>query len=322
MTAATTRSRRQRPSPERPGQGSRSGDAGSDAPIAPGRGGVGRDGSGTQQSVGRRNIGEVGGAEHYGVGSSSVWAEVWWRPSVGRRRAGAHRRDRGWPERPVGGERTGRRRRRGGRDGAGAVSATAEDRAGQGTDVGEQAIARDEAFEAELAGLIGKPVSSRGPTVAPDPVNEPMIRHWAAAFEDWNPVYTDPEGAAASRFGGIVAPPLMLQTWTMATPQITGIAARGGSPVASDTEAPLLLLDRAGYTATLATNSEFDIVRYLRPGDVVSAGTVFESISEEKATRMGPGRFITWVTTYTDQQGEVVGHQRFRILKFDPSRAS
>ena len=33
---------------------------------------------------------------------------------------------------------------------------------------------------------------------------------------------------------------------------------------------------------------------------------------------MGKGRFVTWVTTYTDQDGEVVGRQRFRILKFKP----
>lgn len=36
---------------------------------------------------------------------------------------------------------------------------------------------------------------------------------------------------------------------------------------------------------------------------------------------MGKGRFVTWVTTYTDQDGEVVGRQRFRILKFNPSGA-
>ena len=174
-------------------------------------------------------------------------------------------------------------------------------------------------LDEELAGLVGKPVGSHPVTVAPDPVNVPMIRHWAAAFEDWNPVYTDPEQAAASRFGGLVAPPLMLQTWTMATPVITGIAERGGSPVITEGGAPLSILDRAGYTATLATNSEFEIVRYLRPGDVIAAATTFESISEEKTTRMGRGRFVTWVTTYTDQDGEVVGRQRFRILKFDPS---
>ena len=102
-----------------------------------------------------------------------------------------------------------------------------------------------------LQGLIGKPVGSQAVVVGPDQVNIPMIRHWAAAFEDANPVYTDPDRASASRFGGIVAPPLMLQTWTMATPMITGIAERGGSPTPVPGQSPLSVLDRAGYTATL-----------------------------------------------------------------------
>ena len=158
--------------------------------------------------------------------------------------------------------------------------------------------------------------------MAPDPVNQPMIRHWAAAFADANPVYTDPEAAAASRFGQVVAPPLMLQTWTMPTPTLAGIAERGGSPVAADGATALSVLDDAGYVGTLATNSEFEIVRYLHLGEVVSSDTVFESISEEKETRMGRGRFVTWVTTYTVEPDEVVGRQTFRILKFDPSGAS
>ena len=113
----------------------------------------------------------------------------------------------------------------------------------------------------------------------------------------------------------------MLQTWIMATPKITGIAERGGSPIEIDEAYPLAVFDEAGWVGTLATNSEFEIVRYLKLGDVVSASTVIESISEEKQTRMGPSRFVTWVTTYTDQAGEVVGRQRFRILKFKPPEA-
>lgn len=167
----------------------------------------------------------------------------------------------------------------------------------------------------QLRALIGKPLSA--PQAAPDPVNQPMIRHWAAAFEDHNPVYTDPERAAASRFGGIVAPPMMLQTWTMPTPKISGIAARGGTPVETATN-PLLALDEAGYIATLATNSEFEIVRYLRLGEVITSTTEIESVSDEKQTRIGRGHFITWVTTYRNEQGEVVGRQMFRILKFIP----
>jgi hypothetical protein len=177
-------------------------------------------------------------------------------------------------------------------------------------------------LEDRLAGLIGRPVGSGSPSVAPDPVNLPMIRHWAAAFEDHNPVYTDPAFAATTRFAGIVAPPLMLQTWTMATPKISGIAERGGSPVESEGTGPLAVFDDAGFTGTLATDSEFEIDRYLVLGETVSASTVIESISKEKQTRLGPGHFVTWVTTYTTAADEVVGRQRFRILKFKPDGPS
>lgn len=176
------------------------------------------------------------------------------------------------------------------------------------TELEEQALAT-------MRGLIGKPVGA--PAVAPDPVNQPMIRHWATAMEDHNPVYVDAAFAATTRFGGIVAPPLMLQTWTMATPKISGIAERGGAPVEGSLN-PLTPLDEAGFIATLATNSEFEILRYLRPGEVISSTMVIESISDKKQTRLGPGHFITWITTFRDERGEVVGRQMFRILKFKP----
>lgn len=174
--------------------------------------------------------------------------------------------------------------------------------------------AEEQAY-ATMRARVGKPIGP--PNAGPDPVNQPMIRHWAAAFEDHNPVYTDPAFAASTRFGGIVAPPLMLQTWSMPTPKITGIAARGGAPTEGG-ENPLTPLDEAGFVATLATNSEFEVLRYLRLGETVTAATVLESVSERKKTRLGPGHFITWVTTYRDGKGEVVGKQMFRMLKFKP----
>ena len=100
---------------------------------------------------------------------------------------------------------------------------------------------------------------------------------------------------------------------------ITGMAERGGSPVESTGASPLDVLDEAGFIATLASNSEFEIERYLHLGEtVVGARRCIESISEEKQTRIGRGHFVTWVTTYTVGDGEVVGRQRFRILKFKP----
>ncbi len=178
-----------------------------------------------------------------------------------------------------------------------------------------EVTAAEERAVAGLRAVIGKPLGT--PSVAPDPVNQPMIRHWATAMEDRNPVYVDPELASRTRFGGIVAPPMMLQTWTMATPLITGIRERGGAPV-EFADNPIAPLDEAGLVATLATNSEVEVFRYLKLGEKLTSTMVIESVSERKNTRLGPGYFITWVTTYHDEKGELVGRQMFRILKFIP----
>ena len=157
------------------------------------------------------------------------------------------------------------------------------------------------------------------PSLAPDPVNVPMIRHWVDAFDDQNPVYLDEALAASSRFGGIVAPPAMLQAWGMPRPKIQGIAERGGAPVEIRSDNPISALNEAGYVGTLATNSELEFMRYLRPGDQLQLSSEVESISTRKTTALGQGYFVTWVTTYRTADGEVVGRQLFRILKFDPS---
>jgi acyl dehydratase len=132
-------------------------------------------------------------------------------------------------------------------------------------------------------------------------------------------VYLDEEFAATTRFGGIVAPPAMLQTWSMGRPRIEGIAERGGTPDEMQFDNPINALDEAGYVGTLATNSELEFVRYLRPGELLQLTTEVESISNRKTTSLGKGYFLTWVTTYTSGPDEIVGRQLFRIFKFDPS---
>ena len=67
----------------------------------------------------------------------------------------------------------------------------------------------------------------------------------------------------------------MLQTWTMPAPKLEGIGERGGSPV-EITSNPTAFLDEAGYTSIVATNSEFEINRYPKLGDVISATSVYE----------------------------------------------
>ncbi len=163
-------------------------------------------------------------------------------------------------------------------------------------------------FTDELRSHIGK----EGPEeIARDPVNPAMIRHWCDAMEDAHPCYTDPQAAARSSHGELVAPPAMLNAWTM-----PGLVPRPSA--ASPTGALLRSLDTAGFTSVVATDSEHEYLRYLRLGDLLHATQAAESVSEEKQTALGRGHFVTWVSRYRTQDGEEVGRMRFRVLKFEP----
>ncbi|GGL15078.1 FAS1-like dehydratase domain-containing protein [Planomonospora parontospora] len=187
-------------------------------------------------------------------------------------------------------------------------SKTPEDRADGHASPGGRA----DDYEERLQAFTGRELSPLRP--GPDPVNLPMIRHWAEAMEDANPVHLDEAAARAAGRPGIVAPASMVQVWTM-----PGYAA-GRSPRAGAYGELLTLLEEGGYTSVVATDSEFEFHRELVPGDRVGVGEVVESISPEKATALGAGRFVTTLKTYRDGGGEVVAVQRWRILWFDPAR--
>ncbi|MBE3011744.1 MaoC family dehydratase N-terminal domain-containing protein [Microbispora sp. NEAU-D428] len=149
------------------------------------------------------------------------------------------------------------------------------------------------------------------PREGPDPVNVPMIRHWAEAMGDRNPVYLDDDAARATGRPGIVAPASMTQAWTMRGYAATVANGQGAEELNA-------LLEKDGYTSVVATDSEFEFHRELVVGDRVSVREVVESVSPEKSTALGVGRFVTTVRTYTDQDGEVVAVQRWRLLRFRP----
>lgn len=149
------------------------------------------------------------------------------------------------------------------------------------------------------------------PVTARDPVNQPMIRRWAEAMGDQNPLWHDPASRAAAGFDRPVAPPAMLEVWTMAP-------YRPGGRTAEDSMAVLNLLDAAGYTGVVATNIEQEYLRYLEEGDVISSRAIISDVSDEKRTGLGIGHFVTMDYEFTDQKGELVGRMKFRVLKFKP----
>ena len=146
---------------------------------------------------------------------------------------------------------------------------------------------------------------------ARDPVNLPIIENWIEAIGDGNPVYTDPEFAAASVHGGLVAPPAMIQVWTMNGQ--APVPSSGGDPTGEMVDA----LNQAGYTSVVATNCDQVYHRYLRPGERLEVRVALTDLVGPKQTALGEGWFFTTRNTWYSGD-EPVATMDFRILKFRP----
>lgn len=155
------------------------------------------------------------------------------------------------------------------------------------------------------------------PRVGPDPVNQPMIRHWVEAIGDDNPIYVDDEAARAAGHPGVVAPPAMIQVWTMA-------GLRGRRSDDDPLSKMMQLFDDAGYVGVVATNCEQTYHRYLRPGEEVSISAELTDVIGPKNTALGEGYFInqkmTW-STIVDGHEDVVAEMDWRIMKFKPKES-
>src|SRR3954463_7784071 len=173
----------------------------------------------------------------------------------------------------------------------------------------------DVLFE-QLRALVG----TKGPVqTARHPITVTAIADWCDAMGDGNPLYVDEEAAAKSRHGGIVAPPATLDIWDRPGLPAQARFRPAGLPQADDPRSKALrLLENAGFVGVVAVNSELEIARYLRPGDLLQNTQILEDVSPEKKTALGIGHFVTTRQRYETSDGEHVGDLLFRILKFKP----
>lgn len=148
------------------------------------------------------------------------------------------------------------------------------------------------------------------PRAARDPVNQPTISNWVEALGDRNPIYVDEAAARAAGHPGIVAPPAMIQVWTM--------FGLGGERPKDDPLGPLMqLFDDAGYIGVVATNCEQTYHRYLRPGERVSITSEMGDVVGPKQTALGEGFFVNQHIIWRVGD-EDVAEMNWRILKFKP----
>ncbi|MFC0542037.1 bifunctional MaoC family dehydratase N-terminal/OB-fold nucleic acid binding domain-containing protein [Kutzneria chonburiensis] len=139
------------------------------------------------------------------------------------------------------------------------------------------------------------------PRTARDPVNEPMINNWTEALGDNSSAYP------------AVAPPAMIQVWTMG----------GLHPQRSDDD-PLgrmmEVLDAAGYTSVVATNSDQTYHRLVKPGERLAVTSRLADVVGPKRTALGEGWFVTTHNIWRSGD-EVVGEMLWSVLKFKPKPA-
>jgi uncharacterized protein len=153
------------------------------------------------------------------------------------------------------------------------------------------------------------------PRLARDPVNMAAIRNWTDAIGDANPLYTDAGYAAGTAHGGLVAPPAMVQVWTMPGLQLP--ASDGGPDPLGQM---MTALDAAGFTSVVATNCDQTYNRYLRHGELLSLRAELADVTGPKRTALGEGWFVTTRNVWYSGD-EPVATMDWRVLKFRPDPA-
>ena len=129
-------------------------------------------------------------------------------------------------------------------------------------------------------------------------VTRDTIRHYAYGINDYSALYLEPEFAAATRFGGIIAPPGYLYshggnpTWARTFGNIPGITQN----------------DNAGETW------EFFIP--VRPGDTIVANVKAHSVEKRQGRRAGPLVIVRSERIFKNQRGEVVSRNIGTSFRF------
>ncbi len=170
----------------------------------------------------------------------------------------------------------------------------------------------------KLEGFIGKSSPFHEPH---DEVTRSDIRHWCEVMQDPNPMYTDEEYAKKSKYGGIIAPPAMVQTWSLDDMHdALQRFVHGNQPFKEDPHNQLFdVLDSEGYNGVVATAQEQTYLRPIKPGDVIRGKITLARVSKyDHFTRQGIGRYVDILYTFVNQHDEEICVESFRVLKYKP----
>jgi acyl dehydratase len=135
-------------------------------------------------------------------------------------------------------------------------------------------------------------------------VETSLIRLFAQALGDTNPVYYE-ETAAGTDAGGVIAPPTFIQASAHWDPDYP-LRWQPGKPWNGSGPTEGTRVERTGGGTGLHAEQHYEYHRPLRPGDVLTATTSPGKSWTREGRRGGTMQFRESVTEWRDEAGELV----------------
>ena len=129
-------------------------------------------------------------------------------------------------------------------------------------------------------------------------VEKGMIRRFAIAIGDPNPIYFDEEFARKTIYGGIIAPHTFLFEWN-----------HHRHSVLSPEERRSLFKELNPQPRFLRGGNEYEIFQPVRPGDIITSKSRLTEVYE-KLGKSGPLIFAICEDEYYNQRAEFLGKNR------------
>lgn len=156
-------------------------------------------------------------------------------------------------------------------------------------------------FDRNFRDLIGIEYDMNGEIFISEATRDSIL-NFAEAAGDNNPLWTNEEYAATSRFGGITAPPMFLYNITHTNGSSPSVMPPGLPP----SREPALLYGGA----------ELEFYKPVRRGDSFSVTGMPSGITRKQSKSLGPMLLATGEAHYRNQDGEPVGILRTTTCRF------
>lgn len=166
----------------------------------------------------------------------------------------------------------------------------------------------------DFAALTGQ---RNGPYNSFNPVSRVQVWQWCSAMGDRNPLYLDDDYRSRAGFDRVVAPPAMMQMWTMRDVNFEY------APGTVDSTSPRVfdVLGANGFPGIVAVNYDITFHRLLLEGDRAHHYSTIINISPLKQTALGEGYFVTERAEYMDQNESSFAEALITYFVYRPKSA-